>query len=79
MKAARHFPEEKKAKKITNKPIWIKGMGNCYDAHHLGYRDLADCDSLVTAAGQAYKMAGIANPRKEIDVAEISEEYSYRS
>lgn len=70
--------KEEKAKKITNKPIWIKGIGNCYDAHYLGDRDLADCDSLILAAERAYSMAGITDPRQEIDLAEISEEYSYQ-
>ena len=69
---------EEKAKKITDKPVWVRGMGNCYDAHYLGDRDLADCYSLVTAAKRAYDMAGITDPVREIDVAEISEEYSYQ-
>lgn len=69
---------EEKAKKLTDKPVWINGMGSCYDAHFLGERDLADCDSLVLAAKQAYGMAGIIEPLKEIDIAEISEEYSYQ-
>jgi acetyl-CoA C-acetyltransferase len=69
---------EEKAKKITDKPIWIKGIGNCYDLHYLGDRDLADCNSLEFAAKQAYSMAGITNPKKEIDVAEIFDEYSYQ-
>lgn len=70
--------KESKAKKITDKPIWIRGIGNCYDAHYLGDRDLADCDSLVLAAKKAYGMAGITEPSTEIDLAEISEEYSYQ-
>ncbi len=69
---------EQKAKRITDKPVWIKGIGSCYDAFYLGDRDLADCDSLVVAAQRAYKMAGINNPRNEIDVAEISGEFSYQ-
>lgn len=69
---------EEKAKKLTNKPVWITGMYSCYDHHELGYRDLANCDALVTAAQKAYKMAGITNPLKEFDVAEISEHYSYQ-
>jgi acetyl-CoA C-acetyltransferase len=67
-----------KAKRITDKPVWIRGLGNCYDAHYLGNRDLADCDSLVLAAKRAYQMAGITNPCKEVDVAEICDEYSYQ-
>jgi acetyl-CoA C-acetyltransferase len=69
---------EKKAKKITAKPIWILGVSNCYETHYLGDRDLAECDALVAAAKKAYSMAGITDPMKQINVAEISEEYSYQ-
>ncbi len=69
---------EDKAKKLTDKPVWILGAANCYEAHYLGDRELADCDALVTAARRAYGMAGIADPIKEIDIAELSEEYSYQ-
>jgi len=69
---------EEKARKVTAKPVWIKGIGNCYDLHYLGDRDLADCNSLEFAAKQAYSMAGITNPKKDIDVAEIFDEYSYQ-
>jgi acetyl-CoA C-acetyltransferase len=69
---------EEKARKLTDKPVWIAGVGNSRDAHNLGNRHLADCDSLVVAAQKAYKMAGITNPRNQIDVAELSEQYSYQ-
>lgn len=69
---------EEKAKKWTDRPVWIEGLGSCYDSHHLGDRDLADPRSLAAAARQAYRMAGIAEPKKEIDVAELSEYYSYQ-
>lgn len=69
---------EKRAKKISKKPIWILGASNCYEAHYLGDRDLADCDALTRAAQKAYSMAGIQSPSREIDVAEISEEFTYQ-
>jgi acetyl-CoA C-acetyltransferase len=69
---------EERAKKLTDKPIWITGIGNCFGLHYLGDRDLAECDSLSAAAKRAYAMAGIHEPSREIDVAEISEEYSYQ-
>jgi acetyl-CoA C-acetyltransferase len=69
---------EKKAKQLAKKPVWISGVSNCYEAHYLGDRDLADCEALKKAAKKAYKMAGIGKPLREIDVAEISEEYSYQ-
>ena len=70
--------EEEKARKITDNLVWIKGASNCYDAFYLGDRHLANCDSLVSAAKRAYKMDGIKDPSKEIDVAEISTRYSYQ-
>jgi acetyl-CoA C-acetyltransferase len=69
---------EKRAKKISRKPVWILGASNCYEAHYLGDRDLADCAALTKAAQRAYKMAGVQNPFREIDVAEISEEFTYQ-
>jgi acetyl-CoA C-acetyltransferase len=68
---------EKRAKKITNKPVWVKGVGHCAEAYHLGDRDLADPIALKAAAKKAYSMAGIKNPFKEIDVAEIYDAFSY--
>jgi len=69
---------EDRAKKLTDRPIWVRGIGNCFGVHYLGDRNLADCDSLTGAARSAYAMAGILDPLREIDVAEISEEYSYQ-
>jgi len=69
---------EEKVKKWTSKPVWIEGVGSCYDSSFLGDRELAEPRSLTSAALQAYKMAGISNPRKEIDVFELSEYTSYQ-
>lgn len=69
---------EKRAVEITNRPVWIAGMGTCYDAHYLGDRDLSECFALQKAAAQAYKMAGIADPAREIDVIELGDEFSYQ-
>lgn len=70
--------QEDIAKLLTDTPIWIAGVGNCYDVHNPGDRDLADCLSLEVAAKRAYEMAGIRDPAKQVHVAEISEEYSYQ-
>jgi acetyl-CoA C-acetyltransferase len=53
-------------------------MSNCYDVHYPGDRDLANCDALIKATKEAYKMAGIRDPRKEIDLVELSEYFSYQ-
>lgn len=69
---------EEKAKKLTRKPVWIAGMANCYDTPYIGDRELADPISLTLAAKKAYQMAGIVDPVKGIDLAEISTDYSYQ-
>jgi len=69
---------ELKAKEISEKPVWIKGVGHCADAYHLGDRDLAEADSLMEAANKAYKMAGVKIPIKDIDVAEVYDAFSYQ-
>jgi acetyl-CoA C-acetyltransferase len=69
---------EEKAKRLTNRPVWIEGLANCYDAHYLGERDLADCEALQRAARRAYSMAGITNPIAEIDLVELSDVFSYQ-
>jgi acetyl-CoA C-acetyltransferase len=69
---------EEKTKKLGKKPAWIKGVSFCMDNYLLGDRDLAECAALEKAAKQAYAAAGISNPRKEIDVAEIYDAFSYQ-
>ena len=68
---------EEVARKLTPNPVWITGAGNYYEAHNPGDRDLVECDALVKAARKAYKMAGIGNPLKDIDVVELNEYYAH--
>ena len=69
---------EEKAKKLTDKPVWITGFGSSFDVHNLGERDLSESISLETAAKKAYKMAGITDPVKELGLVELSEHYAYQ-
>lgn len=69
---------ERKAREITDRPVWIAGIGTSYDSHYLGDRDLYECRALEQAAARAYAMAGISDPRKDIGVIELAEEFSYQ-
>jgi acetyl-CoA C-acetyltransferase len=69
---------EERAKKLTSKPVWIKGLANCCDGYFIGDRDLAESKALVVAVKKAYQMAGITDVRKEIDLAEVTDEFSYQ-
>lgn len=67
---------EEKAKELTDNPVWLKGYASCTDAYYLGHRTMTDLIGLELAAKEAYKMAGIQDPVKDIDVAEIYDAFS---
>ena len=69
---------EEETKRLTDRPVWLVGMGCCYDAHFLGQRSLSEAKALELASKRAYAMAGITSPSKAIDVVELSEYYSYQ-
>lgn len=71
---------EKKANKITNKPVWIKD----HITVHRGYSALASAVSAIpseqshtVAARKLFARNGIANPRKELQTFEIYEPTSW--
>jgi acetyl-CoA C-acetyltransferase len=62
------------AKKFRDDPIYLKGIGLCIDQMHPVFRpgfDWLGFDSNRIAAKQAYEQAGIKEPRKEINLAEV--------
>ncbi len=67
---------EEKAKELTDTPVWLKGYASCTDAYYLGHRTMTDLIGLELAAKEAYKIANINNPVKELDVAEVYDAFS---
>ncbi|MBI4669954.1 MAG: thiolase family protein [Elusimicrobia bacterium] len=76
--AAIILASESFAKKHSEKPVWVEGAAFCADAYRLGDRNLWESPALRQAAKKAYSIAGIANPKKEIDAAEIYEAFAYQ-
>jgi len=69
--------EENKAREIARTPIWITGVGMGTDWGLVGFRKkMYEFESSVRAADAAYRMAGIKNPRKEIDIAELHDAFT---
>ncbi len=64
------------AKKFTDTPVWLKGYASCTDAYYLGHRTMTDLIGLEFAGKEAYKMAKIEDPVKDLDVAEVFEAFS---
>ncbi|MCX5851250.1 MAG: hypothetical protein NT072_04255 [Deltaproteobacteria bacterium] len=72
------FASEEKAKKICKKPAWIKGVGFRGEEYFLGESNKSIWPSATEAAKHAYEQAGIKNPLKELDVAEVYNPFTYQ-
>jgi acetyl-CoA C-acetyltransferase len=62
------------AKKFTDEPIWISGIGQKTNSASFTKNELTTLSSSVTAANNAYKMA--KTTPQEIDIAEIHDAFS---
>lgn len=76
--AALVLVSEHLAKKITDKPVWLDGVGWNVDTAYWATRDLAYPRYVEKAARMAYDMAGIKEPSKEIQVAEPYDPFDYK-
>ena len=62
---------EEKASRITPRPAWIHAIAVSHDYTYFGDMDWETMPTLEAASKRAYNRAGITNPLKEIDVAEL--------
>lgn len=58
--------------------VHLSGMGIALDAHYPGDVELTAAAALRAAAARAYAMAGIEHPAEEIDLAEVTDAFSYQ-
>ncbi len=66
------FAAAKEAQRLSPTPAWVRGEASVSDCYELGDRpDYADWDGAAWCARRAYRAARIADPRRDIDVAEI--------
>jgi acetyl-CoA C-acetyltransferase len=66
------------AKRVTDKPVWIQGVGWNLDTAYWTNRDLAYPRYVEYAARMAYEMAGIKEPRQEIHIVEPYDPFDYK-
>jgi acetyl-CoA C-acetyltransferase len=71
------FASEKMAKKLAGKPAWVKGVGFRGDEYMAGDSDRVVSECAIGAAREAFTMAGIRDPLKELDVAEIYNPFTF--
>lgn len=66
------------AKSLCKNPIWINGFAWFSAEGNFWNRDFSIAKYAKLASQKAYKMAGISQPSKDLDFAEICDEYSYK-
>ncbi|MBC7229250.1 MAG: acetyl-CoA acetyltransferase [Actinobacteria bacterium] len=69
---------EKLAPSLTDKPVWITGIGWSTDSPTIESRDWSGAVAVRLAGDMAYRMAGITCPAREIDLAEVNDEISFK-
>ena len=76
--AALVLTSEDVARKFTDAPVWIDGVGWSLDSAYWTNRDLCFPQYVAEAAKMAYKMAKITDPPKEVDFAEPYDPFTYK-
>jgi acetyl-CoA C-acetyltransferase len=65
------------AEKICNVPDWIWATANRHTYSYLGDATYGRLDSLAEASREIYAKTGITEPRKQLDVIELYQPYSF--
>jgi acetyl-CoA C-acetyltransferase len=69
---------EKKAKELSEYPIWVKGVSWISETPWLESRTWDDATYARLSSKKAFKMAGISDPKKQLDLAEVDDWFSYK-
>ena len=69
---------EEVARRLPQRPVWIRGVGWASDSPNLETRDWGQAIYADLAARMAYKQAGIMEPAREIQLAEVDDTFSYK-
>lgn len=68
---------EKVAKKLTDTPVWVEGVGWNSDTPWLETREWGKAPQIKLAAKMAYRMADITST-DDIDLAEVDDKFSFK-
>ena len=69
---------EEVARRLTDMPIWVLGMGWASESISPEIRDWCRAIYAELASQMAYDMAGITSPAKELDLLEVDDRFSYK-
>ena len=70
---------EDDARRMTPRPAWIAATATAHEQQFMGDspRRLADMRTMQTVASSIYRQAGVADPVRDLDVAEVYEPATY--
>ena len=68
----------KKARKMSDRTVWINGIGWSSDTPVVEDRNFASAEYIDQATSRAYKMARVTSPASYFDLAEVDDTYSYK-
>lgn len=69
---------EERAERLAPRPAWIKAVATYNEGVYYAGRNFAEPLALMEAARKVYRIAGITSPRRDIDVAEVYEAFSFQ-
>jgi acetyl-CoA C-acetyltransferase len=69
---------ETRARFLTDRPVWLLGVGWCNDSAGLESRSWGQLPYIQKAANMAYRQAGFSSPVGVIDFAEVDDTYAYK-
>jgi len=72
------FATGERARQICRNPAWVKGVAYRGEEYVFGDGDKVNWQSAIQSARQAYEQAGIRNPRKELDLIEIYNPFTFQ-
>jgi len=67
-----------KARKLSDKPVWITGISWFSDTPNVEEMDLGQATYATSASKKAYAMARIARPAEQLDFAEVDDTFSFK-
>jgi acetyl-CoA C-acetyltransferase len=70
--------DEDTARRLSAHPVWVRGIGWANDSPSLESRDWARAAYAERASAIAYKMAGISDPRAQIQFAEVDDTIAFK-
>jgi len=66
------------ARRLTDRAVWIRGLGWATDSYTLENRDWDSARYLRQAAERAYRQAGVRSPRRAFDLVEVDDTFAYK-